>query len=121
MYKVLLIFCFFSNSLLLAESFIATPKKRQPKISAEQCSREILEQMKLFTISTHYISLIQAVELSWIEDMLDNAKNSFFKSATQHDLQLFIKQNEKLTVLAEQFVTELKSMHSLIVQMMIKK
>ena len=96
----------FSISLCLtihAESFIITPKKKQPKITIEDCCQQIFFQMKEFATISSYNGFIQSLELDWAQDYLEGNKKSLFKNATQEQLQNYFNHKQKLNAALQEY------------------
>ena len=98
-----LFFLIFICLTMSPESFVITPKKKQPKISIEDCCQQIFIQMKEFATISYYNGFIQSVELDWAQDYLDGDKKSLFKNASQEQLQNYFNHKQKFNAALQEY------------------
>lgn len=76
-----------SISIILGESFILPTKKRQPKISPEDCCEFIGNEMKFHSRILQYTGAIQERDIAMIDGVAEGDKHCLLKKATQQQLQ----------------------------------
>lgn len=96
------------SNLLISESFVVPPKKKQPKITAQDCCQEILLEMHSNARIFQHMGAIQAIELGWAQDILEDDKNALFNRASQEQLQKFMHSKQELKAIREEYERALK-------------
>jgi hypothetical protein len=69
-------------------SFVVEPKKKQPKVSAQDCIQEILEGQKTAARQLQYMGQVQNIELQWGQDFTEDV--GVFKKAKAEQLQEYM-------------------------------
>lgn len=80
-------------SLCADTNFLAEPKKKQPKVTAQDCIQEILEGQKIAARQLQYMGQIQNIELEWGQDFTEDA--GIFKKAKPEQLQEYMAHKKK--------------------------
>lgn len=93
----------FFSIVISAESFVLTSKKRQPKITDQDCCQLIMQNLKDFSRIGQFKEQIQSFELSMVQDLLDNESSAWFKHASQENLQNYRKQAQKLNKASQDY------------------
>ncbi len=79
-----------------ADDFVIKPsQKKQPKITAEDCCRVMLDGQKITARHMQYVGEINSIELAWAEDFFNGEANALFKKATGQQLQEYAAYKEK--------------------------
>ena len=76
-------------------SFVVEPKKKQPKVTAQDCIQEILEGQKIAARQLQYMGQIQNIELQWGQDFTEDV--GVFKKAKLEQLQEYMAYKKKST------------------------
>jgi hypothetical protein len=80
-------------SLCADTNFLVVPKKKQPKVTAQDCIQEILEGQKIAARHLQYMGQIQNIELQWGQDFTEDV--GIFKKAKPEQLQEYMAHKEK--------------------------
>ena len=88
--------------MMHADSFVVKKKEKKPKISAEDCCRQIMQEMKNLASIAQYSGQIQSIELEWVEDFFENEKN-VLTLATQEQLQKYYAHKQKSNQIREEY------------------
>lgn len=67
--------------------------KKQPKVTAQDCIQEILKGQQIVAGQMQIIGKIQAIELQWGSDFIDD--EGVFKKATNPQLQQYFQAKQK--------------------------
>lgn len=93
-------------SQLTAENFVMPPKKKLPKVTAEDCLQKILEGQQIAARQLQYLGQIQGIQIATGQDFFDGTGK--LKNAKQEKLREYKAQQEKLNKLATEFENALK-------------
>lgn len=90
------VFVFFVSIFYCAvaeNNFLVEPKKKQPKVTAQDCIQEILEGQKIVAHQLQYMGQIQNIELQWGQDFTEDM--GIFKKAKPEKLQEYMAHKKK--------------------------
>ncbi len=101
--SILLFSAIFFMPLLSAETFTVAPKKKQSKITVEQVCQHMMPENIISARINSLLGQNQAAGLSWIDDVMEEAKDALFTVATQEQLQKFMEMEQSYSAALEQF------------------
>lgn len=107
-HSIIVIFLMFITDLNSSENFTIAPKKRPVKLTASDCCQHILEELKGFARISQYIGIIQGIELTWVENYMNEKKNTFFNRATQEQLVRYNNHKQKVNAAREEYEAVLR-------------
>lgn len=87
---LIIVFC---CPLFADTNFLVEPKKKQPKVTAQDCIQEILEGQKIAARQLQYMGQIQTIELQWGQDFTEDS--GIFKKAKSEQLQEYMAHKKK--------------------------
>lgn len=93
-------------SLWADTNFLAQPKKKLPKVTAEDCLQKILEGQQIAARQLQYLGQIQGIQIATGQDFFDGIGK--LKNAKPEKLREYKAQQEKLNTLALEFENALK-------------
>ena len=103
--------------MAIGQTFVRTPKKRIAKINAQDCCQAILDENKSFARIGQYTSQIQAIECTWVQEVLDDDNNGIFAHASQLQLQKNLQLQQKLNSFLEEYEKLLKEKRDYLLQL----
>lgn len=93
------------SGLLVAETFT---KKKQPKVTIEDCCHQILFGNKTSSRNDQYNGQIKGIILNWAEDFVEDEKTALLKVAPQEDLKECYRVLEKWNTIQERYEQDLR-------------
>ncbi len=106
--KQILAFLGLFSIITVGETFTVKPKKKQPKITAQDCCDQLMSGLQTDARIAQYQGNIQSIELGWAKDFLDDVPHALFKDANQDQLQDFYNHKKKCNVIREEYEKALR-------------
>jgi hypothetical protein len=99
------------------QTFTLKPKKKQPKITVQDCCDQIFLAREMDAHILQYTGIIQSRELAWGRGSLEDAADAFFKKLDQAQLQDYYNHKKKCNVIREEYEKALREERDYLVQL----